>query len=163
MGQNVLSKQHKLLGLVLGVVILGAIGLIAYPFRASGEEVVIHTKTGAHKFQVEIAKTPDSRAKGLMHRDYLGANRGMLFLYPNQRSVTMWMKNTLISLDMLFVSTDGRIVRVARNAQPHSQTLIPSIEPIIAVLEIRGGEAEAIQVKAGDRLEASISLESARQ
>lgn len=145
------------------VVAIAASVLIFRPFGASGGEVTLHTSQGAHRLTVEIADTPQARARGLMYRERLDAGQGMLFLYPAPRRVTMWMKNTVIPLDMLFINGDGRIVRVARNAQPHSLTIIPSGEPVIAVLEIAGGRAAELNVAAGDRLESSVSLDSAKQ
>jgi len=143
-----------------GLAVLALI-LIFAPFDAAGEEIVLKTSQGEHRITVEIADTPEARSRGLMFRETLADDRGMLFLYPAPREVSMWMKNTLIPLDMLFVSKDGRIVRVARNAQPHSLTTIPSGEPVIAVLEIGGGRSAALGVRAGDRLESSIALDSA--
>ena len=135
--------------------------LLFVPFRVSGEEIVLQTSRGEYRFTVEIAKTPETRARGLMYRKTLAADRGMLFLYPAPRRVTMWMKNTLIPLDILFIAKDGRIVRVARNAQPHSLITIPSGEPVIAVLEIAGGRSAELNLMAGDRLVSSIPLDGA--
>ena len=138
-----------------------AIILIFAPFGAVGEEIVLKTRQGDYRITVEIADTPEARSRGLMFRESLADDRGMLFLYPAPREVSMWMKNTLIPLDMLFVGSDGRIVRVARNAQPHSLTTISSGGPVIAVLEIGGGRSAELDVRTGDRLESSVPLNSA--
>lgn len=150
-------------GLAFGIAVVGLVGYFILSFQARGEEVIILTDSGEHKFQVEIADTPETRSRGLMERPELDEDRGMLFLYPSERQVTMWMKNTMISLDMLFIDPNGRIVRVARNARPYSLSIIPSGEPVIAVLELAGGVSKAIQVKKGDLLKSSVPLRSANQ
>lgn len=93
------------------------------------------------------------RARGLMFRRHLPANRGMLFDFARVDHVSMWMQNTYISLDMLFIRSDGVIARIAANTEPLSTTTIPSGEPVLSVLEINGGEAARRGVKAGDRVE----------
>ena len=114
--------------------------------------MTVETATGAHVFAVEIADTPEARATGLMHREHLADDAGMIFLYDRPQVVTMWMKNTLIPLDMLFIRADGTVARIARNARPLSLETISAGEPVTAVLEIAGGRAAEIGAEPGDRV-----------
>ena len=114
--------------------------------------IVIATRDAEHIFSIEIARTPAEMERGLMYRERLDADRGMLFLYEQDRQVAFWMKNTLIPLDLIFVDATGRIVGIAERAVPLSTQLIPSPEPVRAVLEVNGGTAERLHIKIGDRL-----------
>lgn len=105
-----------------------------------------------HRFTVEVARSPSERAQGLQHRRQLAADRGMLFDFGETRPVYMWMKNTPIPLDMLFVTAAGRIAGIARNTEPHSLATIAAPEPVRYVLEVAGGTAERLGIAAGDRL-----------
>jgi uncharacterized membrane protein (UPF0127 family) len=120
---------------------------------AAAEPLVIHAGGSASKFEVEIVTTPETRAQGLMFRESLAPNAGMLFIYPGEQPVSFWMKNTLIPLDMLFVKADGSIAHIAHNAVPHDETPIDSGAAVIAVLEVNGGTANALGIKEGDRVE----------
>jgi uncharacterized membrane protein (UPF0127 family) len=117
------------------------------------EPLAIVTASGRHAFQVEVMRTPDQRAKGLMHRQHLPADRGMLFDFGRVEPVAMWMQNTYIPLDMFFIAADGRIVRITERTEPLSTRTLPSGEPVLSVLELNGGAAEAIGAKVGDRIE----------
>jgi uncharacterized membrane protein (UPF0127 family) len=117
------------------------------------EPLSIVTSTGRHSFQVEVMRTPDQRAKGLMHRQHLPADRGMLFDFGRVEPVAMWMQNTYIPLDMFFIAADGRIVRITERTEPLSTRTLPSGEPVLSVLELNGGAAETIGAKVGDRIE----------
>ena len=124
------------------------------PGRAApAESLIVHAGGSAYRFEIELATTPDQRERGLMYRKSLGANAGMLFMYPDEEPVAFWMKNTLIPLDMLFIKADGQIVHVARNAAPLDETPIASGQPVRAVLEINGGAADALGIKEGDTVE----------
>ena len=124
------------------------------PARAAPtESLIVHAGGSAYRFDIELATTPDERERGLMYRKSLGANAGMLFMYPDEEPVAFWMKNTLIPLDMLFIKADGQIVHVARNAVPLDETPIASGQPVRAVLEINGGAADALGIKDGDRVD----------
>jgi hypothetical protein len=103
-----------------------------------------------HHFKVEVADTDATRERGLMFRRSLGADRGMLFDFKTVQPVSFWMKNTYIPLDMVFIGPDGRIVSIARNATPMSESLISSNGPILEVLEVRGGRAAEIDAQPGD-------------
>ncbi len=109
-----------------------------------------------HAFQVEVMRTGEQRARGLMHRRYLPADRGMLFDFARVEPVAMWMENTFIPLDMLFIRADGTIARIAENTEPLSQRTIPSGEPVLSVLEINGGVSRALGIKPGDRVEHTL-------
>lgn len=109
-----------------------------------------------HAFQVEVMRTPEQRARGLMHRRYLPADRGMLFDFERVEPVAMWMENTFIPLDMLFIRADGTIARIAENTEPLSRRTIPSGEPVLSVLEINGGVSRTLGIKPGDRIEHTL-------
>jgi uncharacterized protein len=126
------------------------------PPAAGTEPLTIATASGLHVFQVEVMRTPDQRAKGLMFRNYMPADRGMLFDFERIEPVAMWMQNTYIPLDMLFIRADGTIARIAVGTEPLSTRTIPSGEPVLGVLELNAGAAEKIGAKAGDRVEHSL-------
>jgi uncharacterized membrane protein (UPF0127 family) len=116
------------------------------------EPLKIETAAGAHAFAVEMATTSDQHAAGLMHRRAMAADAGMLFLYPAGSRVAMWMKNTLIPLDMLFIGPAGRITHIAERTVPMSTELIGSNGPVRAVLELNAGTASRLGIKVGDRV-----------
>ncbi len=112
----------------------------------------IETKNGPVVLDVEIAATDPARQHGLMFRRELPANRGMIFLFDGEQQISMWMKNTYIPLDMVFIGDDWRIVHIAHDAEPLSTDIIASVHPASRVLEIAGGEAEQLGIAAGDAL-----------
>ena len=126
-------------------------GLRAAPAQSLDRLEVI-TASGSHVFQVEIAANEASRETGLMNRRFMPADRGMLFEFPTEAPVTFWMKNTYIPLDMIFIGRDGTIVGIAANAEPLSETTIPSGAPCNAVLEVNGGVAASLGLKPGDKV-----------
>ena len=111
--------------------------------------VEIHSGGTIHLFTVELARSADEQARGLMGRLELGPDHGMLFPFRTPRPAYFWMKNTLIPLDMIFVRADGRIARVA-TAPALSLESVGVGEPVAAVLEIPGGRAAALGIAAGD-------------
>ncbi len=111
---------------------------------------VIETESGRHTFSVEMAATPAERAQGLMYRQSLADDHGMLFDFGRDQEVGMWMQNTYIPLDMIFILADGRVHRVARDTTPFSTETVSSRGPVRAVLEIAAGGAERIGLKRGD-------------
>ncbi|WNJ93640.1 DUF192 domain-containing protein [Bosea sp. 685] len=117
------------------------------------EQLVIVSGGTRHVFQVEVMRTPDQRAKGLMYRNYMPEDRGMLFDFARTEPVAMWMQNTYIPLDMLFIRANGTISRIAERTEPLSTRTIPSGEPVLSVLEINGGVAEKLGIKPGDKVE----------
>ena len=131
--------------------------LIAAPARPAGQQTLeIATKTGVHAFSVEIADTEPEREKGLMFRKELPEGRGMLFDFKREQEVGFWMQNTYISLDMIFIRGDGRILRIAENTEPLSTRIIPSNGPVRAVLEVVGGTARKYGIAVGDRVASPI-------
>src|SRR5215204_1508217 len=117
------------------------------------EPLAIVTASARHAFMVEVARDDATRAQGLMYRRSLSPDRGMLFDFKRVEPVSMWMQNTYVSLDMLFIRPDGTIARVAQNTEPLSTRTIPSREPALAVLEVVAGTAARLGIKAGDRVE----------
>jgi uncharacterized membrane protein (UPF0127 family) len=114
--------------------------------------LIIETAMGRFEFTVEVADTWARRAQGLQHRRTLAADAGMLFDYAESRPVAMWMKNTVVPLDMLFIDARGRVARVAENTEPLSLTPIPSGESVRAVLELNAGTARRLGIRMGDRV-----------
>ncbi|MBX2804856.1 MAG: DUF192 domain-containing protein [Hyphomicrobiales bacterium] len=111
------------------------------------------TSSGSHRIMVEIADTSHKRSVGLMFRRSLGGDEGMIFLHDTSGSLSMWMKNTYISLDMFFVRADGVIHRIEKNTQPFSETSISSQGDVLAVIEMIAGSADRLGVKPGDRVD----------
>lgn len=115
-------------------------------------ELDIQTSGGPRHFQVELATTQDQQVQGLMFRRTLAPDAGMLFLYGEDHDILMWMKNTLIPLDMIFIDGAGKIVNIAERAVPQSLETIASRAPARAVLEVNGGTAARLGIKPGDRV-----------
>jgi uncharacterized protein len=116
------------------------------------DRLTIESSAGRFEFQVELATTPDQRAYGLMFRESLAADHGMLFDFGHSQPIAMWMRNTYIPLDMLFIHADGRIGRIVREAEPLSDAVLDSGEPVRAVLELRGGITSELGIEPGDRV-----------
>jgi uncharacterized membrane protein (UPF0127 family) len=114
--------------------------------------LTISSSNGEHRFTVEIARTPEEQAQGLMFRNEVPGDRGMIFPYDPPVQVSFWMKNTFVPLDMIFIGPDGKIGRIAANTVPMSLDPVPSIDPVSAVLEIAGGRAAALGIKEGDKV-----------
>lgn len=104
------------------------------------------------RFQVEVARTSEEQAKGLMFRESLPPNEGMIFPFPSPRMASFWMKNTFIPLDIVFIRSDGTITNIAENTVPQSLTPVSSTEPVAAVLEVAGGRTAMLGIKAGDKV-----------
>lgn len=116
------------------------------------EPVTVATDLGATMFTAEIADTEPLRERGLMFRQRLPEDRAMLFDFEAPRAVAMWMKNTLIPLDMVFIRNDGVVAYVAENTVPGSLDAVGVQEPVRAVLEVAGGTAKRIGLRSGDRV-----------
>ena len=138
--------------LLAGLGVLAAPGFGRAAETAALEPLQIVTPKGRTKFMVEIADDDQERAQGLMYRKSLAPDRGMLFDFKTERSVSFWMRNTYIPLDMIFIRADGRIRSIARNTTPMSDQGVPSGGPVRAVLEIPGGRAAELGVLPGDRV-----------
>jgi uncharacterized protein len=105
-----------------------------------------------HGFMVEVMRTEGDRARGLMHRRSLPQDQGMLFDFERDQNVSMWMKNTYISLDMVFILADGRIHRIEQRTEPESERAIAAGVPVRAVLELNAGVAARLNLKPGDHI-----------
>ena len=123
---------------------------------ASVQPLEIATKSGVQVFSVEMATTEEEKQTGLMYRKELPDGKGMLFDFSPEQQISMWMKNTYISLDMIFIRADGRIQRIAENTEPESTRIIAAGAPVRAVLEVIAGTARKLGIKAGDRVAAPM-------
>jgi uncharacterized protein len=117
------------------------------------DTLTLHTASGAHRIDIEVAESDREKAYGLMFRQSLGDNEGMLFPYPTAHEITMWMRNTFISLDMIFIRADGTVHRVASDTEPHSERIIASEGDVTGVLEMTAGSARRLGLEPGDRVE----------
>ena len=123
------------------------------PARAADQATIeIVSGSGVHAFAVELATTDAERERGLMFRKELPDGQGMLFDFQRDQPVAFWMHNTYIPLDMMFIRSDGRIMRIEEDAKPESDDLIPSGSPVRAVLEVIGGSSRRLGIKPGDRV-----------
>ncbi|HRY08095.1 MAG TPA: DUF192 domain-containing protein [Hyphomicrobiaceae bacterium] len=133
--------------LVFGAVLMAA--------GCSGEQqpgasrLTLVTQSGRHPITLEVADTEEKKRLGLMFRTELKDGHGMLFPYDRPQEITMWMRNTYISLDMIFIGADGTVVRVARNTEPMSEAIISSDRPALGVLELKAGAADHYKIQAG--------------
>lgn len=135
------------------VAAFAVVALLARPVAAADQTTLeIVSKTGVHVFAVELVANDTDRAKGLMFRKELPEGRGMLFDFQRDQDISMWMRNTYIPLDMIFISGDGRIRRIAENTEPMSEKIIPSGGPVRGVLEVIGGTARKLGLAPGDRV-----------
>jgi len=123
--------------------------------RGETNRLTIVTRAGVrHDFSLEIANSPEMRSRGLMFRRELAEGRGMLFDFgPRESEVTMWMKNTYISLDMIFIRANGQVRHIAENTTPLSEATISSNGPVKGVLEVIAGTARRLGLAAGDKVE----------
>lgn len=116
------------------------------------ETLVLVTSGGEHKIEVEVAETPEEKSVGLMFRRSVPEGTGMLFPYETAHEVTMWMRNTYVPLDMVFIRGDGVVHRIEERTEPFSERVIASQGPVTAVLELAGGAAARLGLKPGDRV-----------
>jgi len=122
------------------------------PHQLETEQLTIDTANGPVRFTVEIADNDEERNRGLMFRESLADDRGMLFHFQEPEMASFWMRNTVISLDIIFIGIDGRILNVASRTTPYSEEPIPASGMTRGVLEIRGGRAAELGIRAGDRV-----------
>lgn len=115
-------------------------------------DLVIVSAGKEHHFSIELAATPEDRAVGLMYRKKLDPASGMLFVYPKKQRISMWMKNTYVSLDMLFIDRDGTILHMAEYTTPLSTAVISSRMRVMAVLEVPAGTVGRLAVDVGDKI-----------
>ena len=135
--------------LILAALLVGAAAAAA---SCAADRVDVRSGSSSASFTVEIADTEEERALGLMNRPEMAPFNGMLFVYPRPQSVSFWMKNTLIPLDMLFIDETGTVQSIHRNATPLSTESIPGGQDIKLVLEINGGMAEMLGLAPGAEL-----------
>src|SRR3954471_15143047 len=154
---RLVSVADRLRALVLSslmiAAVIGVTGWSGGSARAAElEPLEIVTKSGVQVFSVELAKTDKERETGLMYRKEMADGRGMLFDFTPEQEVSMWMKNTFLSLDMIFIRADGRILRIAENTEPQSLRIISSGGPAKGVLEVIAGTAKKYGIQPGDRV-----------
>ena len=142
--------------LFAGVGVAVLLGLSLAPAFSQGEDmaariepIVIESSSGTHLMNVEIADTPALRERGLMFRQRIPDDHGMLFLFDTQEQIAMWMKNTLVGLDMVFIRADGTVSQVVANTKPLSLEIIQSKESLPAVLELGAGSASRLGIGPG--------------
>jgi uncharacterized membrane protein (UPF0127 family) len=151
-------------GLLAGSLALSALSPVAQPVAHADEEcrpaperprenLQIVTPSGSHPFKVEVARTTEQRAKGLMCRRAMARDQGMLFTLDGEAPIYMWMKNTYLPLDMVFVSRQGVVTSIAANTTPFSQDLISSGNPAYAVIELNAGVASELGIAEGAKVE----------
>ena len=151
----ILQKPSSFAGLFAVVFLLSCGELIpADPVKTLyRENLSIESNTGEkHHFHVELADSPEERSMGLMYRKEMGADEGMLFLYSQQQYVTMWMHNTFLPLDMIFISSDGKVMNIVERTVPQSKTTISSGMAVIAVLELNAGTVSKHGIRLGDQV-----------
>lgn len=117
------------------------------------ETLRLITATAEHVIKIEVAVDDADKARGLMFRRSVPAMTGMLFPYDTPEELTMWMKNTYVSLDMIFIRADGVIHRIARRTEPLSEAIVASEGKVTAVLELAAGEADRLRLAVGDRVQ----------
>ena len=132
--------------------------LLSFAPALAQDEVVFETDTleittpegAVHAFTIEVAETGTQRAQGLMFREEMAEDAGMLFIYPRPKVITMWMRNTILSLDMIFIDSAGKVIRIAKNTTPMSDDIVPSGGLAQYVLEVKAGTAERLGLGPGD-------------
>ena len=127
--------------------------LVFYSTIANAAQLTIETSNGLkHHFNYELANDQNSRKIGLMNRDFMAKDHSMLFIFDEPIVANMWMKNTYIPLDMLFIDQSGEIIKIAQNAEPHSLEIISSDKKVVAVLEINAMVSNDLGINVGDKL-----------
>ena len=148
-------RERSLAALAAGLCLM--LALLSGPVAAAQlDPLEIATRNGVVVLEVEMARTEQQRTTGLMYRKELPERQGMLFDFGADQMVYMWMKNTYIPLDMLFIRADGAIARIAAMTTPMSEATISSGEPVRAVLEIPGGAAKRLGIAVGDKVSTGL-------
>ena len=138
----------------LFVVLALLIASLVHPAQAMRRETLkLVTSQGVRDIEIEVTETPQEKATGLMFRTQLADDKGMLFYYRTPQEISMWMRNTYIPLDMVFIRADGVVHRIEARTEPLSETIIRSRGDVTACLELAGGAAERLGLKPGDRIE----------
>jgi len=148
------NKVKRYLAAALLALIFSLSGLTSTYSNESFRISVLQIRSGEnqHTFQIEVAETPNQRAQGLQWRKRMAPDQGMLFDFKQTFPVTMWMKNTYLSLDMFFIAENGTIINIARDTKPQSLKHINSAGPARGVLEVLAGTAQRLGIKAGDKV-----------
>ena len=151
-----IPQRFRVLLILAGALILAVAGWVAYgQLRDAGarpDRITVITRSGEHVFTVEWATTAAERARGLMFRESLAPDHGMVFDFLIEQEVSFWMKDTPLSLDIVFIRENGTVARIARSTVPYSERLIPSGTPVRYVLEVVAGTADRIGLIGGDRV-----------
>lgn len=137
------------------IVFLAAVMSIAFAPVAEAfrkDKLTVKTATGEHVIEIEVAETSEQKSLGLMYRQKVPPNTGMLFPYDRPQELTMWMRNTYVSLDMIFIRADGSVHRIEYGTEPLSERVIGSGGPVTAVLELAAGEAKRLALRPGDQV-----------
>jgi uncharacterized membrane protein (UPF0127 family) len=151
--RNFLPRATRAWFAMAAVIVLAAAAAAAGGARAASFKTLeIATKSGVQIFTVEMATTAEEKETGLMYRKELADGKGMLFDFSPEQQISMWMKNTYISLDMIFIRADGRILRIAENTEPLSTKIISSGGLARGVLEVPAGTAQKYGIAPGDRV-----------
>lgn len=154
-------KLRQLWAVLCGMVLLASVSVF-HPVLAQPQQtlpqsdLVIRTANGPQRFRVELADNDTSRSRGMMFRTSMAPDAGMLFDFKQEQMASFWMRNTLLPLDMLFIKADGTILNIHQRAIPGDETGINSAGPVRAVLEVNGGTASRLGIKAGDKVEHAI-------
>jgi len=119
------------------------------------ESLTIVSNDTSHVFSIEVADTQPELSRGMMYREDIPVNEGMLFEFGEEKVTSIWMKNTSVSLDVIFVRADGSILKIEHSAKPFSLRSMTSEAPVTAVLEIAGGQANVLGIRPGDILQHS--------
>ena len=146
---------------ILGVLVLLLLPVLAWaqpqPTLPQSALAVVTADGKTHRFTVELATTGEQMARGMMFRRTMAPDAGMLFDYGRSTpGVAFWMKNTLIPLDMIFITAEGSILNIHERAIPHDESSVPAAGPVRAVLEVNGGTAARLGLKPGDRVQHRI-------
>ena len=150
-----IRAAHRAALLVVLVLSIGTMAATTGWAEMRRDKLTLVTRTGSHVFGIEIAETPEEKARGLMFRRTMADDAGMLFHYLPPQEATMWMRNTYISLDMVFIRADGLVHRIEAATEPFSERTIASGGAVAAVLELIAGTANRIGLEPGDRVEHS--------
>lgn len=151
---------------VVFALVMLCVGMAAIPsslFVEAGprrEPLAIMTASGSHAFWVEVARTGPVQERGLMFRTSIPSDHGMLFVFRQEGPIRMWMKNTYLPLNMIFVSKQGKVIGIHENAEPLSEKVISSGEAAFSVLEVNGGTAARTGLRRGDVVRHSAFSES---
>lgn len=154
---SLIAERRAVARWAAALVFLGLLSVM--PTRVSAQQsgfrhdkLTLETATGRYELAIEVAESAQQKALGLMYRTKLPDNYGMLFPYGQPQEITMWMRNTYIPLDMVFITAAGTVHRIEVKAEPLNERVIASKGAVVAVLELPGGAAERYGLKAGDKV-----------